>query len=210
MHIPKTIFSWTVVVQVTIIIVLYGSIGWNYLYGTDSVSMPGDNEDFLSLENPPDLSELREPIIVVDKSDQILQIHDQGRVVAQFPASTGANEGDKEIEGDQRTPEGKFYVCMKNPKSRYTLSLGLSYPNIEDAGRGLADGLITRSNYRKIMTAIRNRKQPPWKTSLGGEIMIHGCRNGGRKTLGCIALEDDVIRTIYPLIETGTTVIIRR
>src|SRR5687768_17740360 len=51
--------------------------------------------------------------------------------------------GDKVRQGDGRTPEGDFYVCMKNDKSKFYLSLGLNYPNEEDAGR---DRKSTRLN----------------------------------------------------------------
>jgi hypothetical protein len=51
---------------------------------------------------------------------------------------------DKIRAGDRRTPEGEFYICMKNSHSQFYLSLGLSYPNQKHAERGLRDGLITR------------------------------------------------------------------
>ncbi len=54
---------------------------------------------------------------------------------------------DKQREGDGATPEGEFYVFVKNDKSAYYLSLGVSYPNVEDAERGLRDGLITKAQY---------------------------------------------------------------
>ena len=40
--------------------------------------------------------------------------------------------GDKKIEGDGKTPEGRYYIDRKNPKSAYHLSLGISYPNKND------------------------------------------------------------------------------
>jgi hypothetical protein len=53
---------------------------------------------------------------------------------------------DKERLGDGGTPEGRFYLCemIKHPqKAKYgARSMRLSYPNIEDARRGLASGLI--------------------------------------------------------------------
>ncbi len=51
---------------------------------------------------------------------------------------------DKKQEGDGATPEGEFYVFVKNNRSAYYLSLGISYPNVEDAERGLRDGLINQ------------------------------------------------------------------
>ena len=43
-----------------------------------------------------------------------------------------APTGDKKIEGDGKTPEGRYYIDRKNPKSTYHLSLGISYPNKSD------------------------------------------------------------------------------
>ena len=112
-------------------------------------------------------------------------------------------------EGDGRTPEGEFYVCVKNTASKYTRALGLSYPNRSDAIRGLRQGLISQRDFDRIDYTIRKRLQPPWNTPLGGEIMIHGDRRGGRTTQGCIALEDRDILEIFPRIPVGTRVVIR-
>ena len=107
-----------------------------------------------------------------------------------------------------------FYVCVKNPKSKFTRSLGLSYPDAGDAKRGLAAGWITRRQHNQIVDAISARRQPLWNTTLGGEIMIHGWRtdSAGRVrcgTLGCIAIDDACILELFPKIKTGTTVTIR-
>lgn len=155
------------------------------------------------------LPKLRAPEILIEKSKQRLIVFDEGRGVKQYPASTGRNAGDKRREGDSRTPEGEFYVCVKNASSKYTRALGLSYPSISDAQRGLRDGLISRREYDRIVYAIRHRTQPPWKTALGGAIMIHGDRRGGRTTQGCIALEDRDILELFPKIPIGTRVVIR-
>lgn len=151
----------------------------------------------------------RQPWILVEKSRQRLTVFDGQRVVRQYPASTGREPGDKQREGDYRTPEGEFYVCVKNAASKYTRALGLSYPSREDARRGLREGLITREEHDRILYAIDNRRQPPWDTALGGEIMIHGDRRGGRTTQGCIALEDRDILELFPRIPPGTRVVIR-
>ncbi len=161
------------------------------------------------LEADDGLSALREPTIVVDKTRKLLAVLDGGRVVRTYPAAVGGGRGDKTREGDRCTPEGEFYVCLKNPQSRYVLSLGLSYPAPADAERGLRDGLIGRQQYERILWAHRTGRQPPWNTPLGGEIMIHGQRDGGRETQGCIALENEAIRELYPAIPVGTRVVIR-
>ncbi|MGH9903656.1 MAG: L,D-transpeptidase family protein, partial [Pyrinomonadaceae bacterium] len=119
-------------------------------------------------------------------------------------------KADKEKEGDGRTPEGDFYVCVKNAKSAYYLSLGLSYPNVEDAERGLRDNLITRAQYQRIVNAIKGKRTPPWDTPLGGEIFIHGRGSQSDWTLGCVALEDAEMKELFDAIPLGTPVRIER
>ena len=156
------------------------------------------------------LGTLVKPTILIEKSKLRLTVFNRnGQIVKRYRAAIGANTGDKLREGDFRTPDGEFYVCVKNPQSKYVLALGLSYPNISDAKRGYRGGLISKSQYDKIVYAIRKNQQPPWNTPLGGEIMIHGRRNGGRDTEGCIALEDKDIRELYPQIPVGTRVLIK-
>jgi L,D-peptidoglycan transpeptidase YkuD (ErfK/YbiS/YcfS/YnhG family) len=82
----------------------------------------------------------------------------------------------------------------------------LSYPNIEDAERGLKNGLITQAEHDEIVKAINEKAMPPQKTKLGGEIYIHG---GGCKadwTAGCMALDNEEMQEIFEAIEVGTAV----
>lgn len=155
------------------------------------------------------LSDLRRPRVVVEKSARRLTVLDGLAAIKTYPVVVGESEGDKVREGDRRTPEGSFYICVKNPQSRFTLSLGLSYPNIEDADRGLADGLIGPAEHRAILEAIRAGRQPPWSTAVGGEIMIHGAGVNRGPTLGCVGMEDDAIRELYRALPLGTPVEIR-
>jgi len=154
------------------------------------------------------LGVLRQPRVKVCKSAHVMTVFDGDRPVKSYRAAVGGGKGDKEREGDRCTPEGEFTVCVKNPDSDYVLSLGLSYPNAEDAARGLRDGLIGRAEHDEIVRAIEQGGCPPWTTALGGEIMIHGCGAGRDWTLGCIALEDDDIREVYPAVPVGTPVAI--
>ena len=156
---------------------------------------------------------LTEPMvtkIVVSKSKRTLSAYgENGRVLGVFPVALGRQSaGAKEREGDERTPEGEYYVCFKNPESRYHLSLGLSYPNLADAGRGLADGRISRAEYRAIAEAQAARQIPPWRTELGGEIFIHGATDGREGTAGCIAVSNQAIEQLFPEVELGTPVVI--
>ena len=155
------------------------------------------------------LPAMAEPRVVVVKSDRTLTVYDGERAVRTYKAAVGGGAGDKVREGDRCTPEGVFYICLKNEQSLYHLSLGLSYHDIKDAQRGLRDKLISRAQHDEIVRAIRNRSQPPWNTPLGGEIMIHGCRNDRDATLGCVAVDNPEIEELFEALPLGTPVEIR-
>lgn len=148
--------------------------------------------------------------ILVLKAERRLEVHRGAQVVKTYRIGLGHTPtGTKRRQGDGRTPEGTFYVCVKNPRSRFHLSLGLSYPTPADAARGLREGLITQAQHDAILAAHRKHVSPPWNTALGGEIFIHGNGSGSDWTLGCIALEDADMDALYALVANGTPVEIR-
>lgn len=153
------------------------------------------------------LPKMKNPHILVKKKERKIQIFDSEKLIKSYTISLGfAPEGDKEIEGDGKTPEGDFYIFGKNPESSFFLSLGVSYPNIQDAKRGLKNNLITQEEHDEIVKAINEKAMPPQKTKLGGEIYIHG---GGCKadwTAGCMALENEQMQEIFDVIEIGTII----
>jgi L,D-transpeptidase catalytic domain len=152
---------------------------------------------------------LASPKIVVRKSARELTLFAGERAVRVYRVGLGSNpEGDKIRQGDGRTPEGTFYVCVKNPNSKYYLSLGLSYPNKEHAERGLSSALINRRQYDQIMNAIKVKARPPWDTILGGEVFIHGRGSKSDWTLGCIALDDGDMKELFDAIPKGAPVIV--
>ena len=136
--------------------------------------------------------------IVIDKSDRIMELFNaQGQVLKSYEVGLGFNPiGDKVQRGDGRTPEGTYFIDRKNPYSNYTLSLGISYPDANDRREARARGV-----------------------NPGGDIFIHGQPTGthdgwhserGRDwTAGCIAVSNEDIREIYPMIKRGTTVVIQ-
>ena len=148
--------------------------------------------------------------ILVLKAERRLEVHRGAQVVRTYRIGLGHTPtGTKRRQGDGRTPEGTFYVCVKNPRSRFHLSLGLSYPTPADAARGLREGLVTQAQHDAILAAHRKHVSPPWNTALGGEIFIHGNGSGSDWTLGCIALEDADMDALYALVANGTPVEIR-
>ena len=149
------------------------------------------------------------PRIVVTKSRRILQLYSNGRVVRTYRVGLGLSPVEDKISaGDRRTPEGEFYICMKNPRSQFYLSLELSYPNQKHAERGLRDGLITPAQYNQIVSALNRRRVPPQNTRLGGELFIHGNGSQSDWTWGCVALDDKDIRELFHAVPVGTPVTI--
>jgi murein L,D-transpeptidase YafK len=153
---------------------------------------------------------LKEPRIVVYKSKRKLELYSVGKLVRTYKVGLGLNPvPDKVRQGDRATPEGDFYVFTKNDKSAYYLSLGISYPNIEDAERGLRDGLISRAQHDAIVNAIKKKATPPQRTALGGDIYIHGNGASSDWTWGCVALENEDVKELFAVVSVGTPVSIK-
>jgi hypothetical protein len=147
------------------------------------------------------------PRVVVEKGARRLRLYAGGELVRVRRIALGFEpSGDKVKQGDGRTPEGDFYVCMKNERSKFYLSLGLSYPNAEDAERGLREGLVTRAQADAIKRAVRAGRCPAWNTALGGEIFIHGGGTASDWTFGCVALENPEVKELFDALPAGTPV----
>ena len=164
---------------------------------------------FTPSQNHAPLPPMDNPHIIIKKKKRLLQIYDGGKLVREYKFVLGfAPVDDKEIEGDGKTPEGDFYVFTKNDKSKFHVSLGLSYPNIEDAKRGLKAKIISREEHDAIVKAINEKQMPPQKTALGGEIYIHGGGTEDDWTDGCVALRNEEMKEIFDAIPVGAKVII--
>lgn len=138
--------------------------------------------------------------ILVLKEDRWLKLIDENNeVMRSYKIAIGVDPvGKKRFEGDNKTPEGKYFIANKNPYSRYHLSLLVSYPNDEDRAYAAKFG-----------------------KSAGGEIMVHGLENkSGLKgylkhlmndkwTAGCIAVDNKEMEEIWKLVDVGTPIEIR-
>lgn len=166
------------------------------------------HEDYVS-EYPPLNSATGEVYIIVKKEERLLELWQGETLVDSFPIGLGWNpEGHKQIEGDGKTPEGEYYVCVRNSNSSFYLSLGVSYPNKDDATAALEDGRIDRETYNRIVKAIENGECPDWYTPLGGEIMIHGCGGDSDWTAGCVAVDNEVMDILFEYCTVGTRITI--
>lgn len=156
---------------------------------------------------PESLPPLKNPRIVIKKEKRQLEFFDGENLVKTYKIALGfAPAGDKEKQGDGKTPEGEFYIFTKNDRSKFYLSLGVSYPNAEAARRGLRDKIITKAQHDQIVKAIADKRAPPQNTALGGEIYIHGGGSREDWTWGCAALENADIKEIFDAVSVGTPV----
>ena len=136
--------------------------------------------------------------LVVSKSDRLLEVISQGKVVKKYTISLGDSPiGPKETEGDEKTPEGQYFISDKMGlgSSGFYKNLGISYPQKND-----------------ILNAKNKGFMP------GGAIKIHGLKNGlgfiGKFqrwcdwTDGCIALSNEEIDDLYAHVNIGTPILI--
>ena len=153
------------------------------------------------------LPKMENPHLLIKKSKRKLELFDGEKLIKTYTIALGfAPTGDKKIEGDGKTPEGEFYIFTKNPESKFHLSLGISYPSIEDAERGLQTKIISQTEHDAIVEAIKNKQMPPQNTTLGGEIYIHGGGTENDWTQGCAALANEDIEELFDAVPVGTKV----
>jgi hypothetical protein len=155
--------------------------------------------------------------IVIDKAKQNLVLFRDGRQRAEFPASFGIDpDSDKYKAFDAATPEGLYFITYKKSKSRFHRLLGLSYPNLMNAEKGLADRVISLTEYHRIRDDIRKSRWTSCDTGLGCNIAIHGggvFKYFGKTkerdwTEGCIALNDKDIEKLFDSCRSGDPVVI--
>lgn len=157
-------------------------------------------------------------VLVIKKSAKTLTLYEQGKAIKDYRAVFGVNpDGNKVRQGDNRTPEGIFYITEKELLNNHPYLgrkwFGLSYPDVNHAQRGLAQSMISYDQYDAIIRANHNHDLPPQNTALGGWIGIHGGREeltseGVNWTEGCIAMLDKDLEELYTVIKPGTKVII--
>jgi hypothetical protein len=153
------------------------------------------------------LSAVCGPKIYIYKSQRRLLVVQDEVLIRDYRVGLGPRpNGDKQWQGDGRTPEGDFFVCLKKPNSSYHKSLGLSYPSPKHAERALVAGNISTEDFRKIVQAIDSHSPPPWDTVLGGQIFIHGGGAHDDWTKGCIALYNTDMDELFEIVSVGVQV----
>ena len=123
---------------------------------------------------------------------------------------------EKRRRGDDVTPRGVYSVGWIRTESKFVHFIGLNYPSVVDAERGLHDGVIGEAAYERIKRAHERGERPPQDTALGGQIGIHGVGKGSLEihrianwTSGCIAMENLDVRRLARMVRVGMRVEIR-
>ena len=135
--------------------------------------------------------------VLVIKSKRILLLMKDGEMFRTYKVALGKQpNGPKTRQGDRRTPEGRYVLDSRNPKSKYHLAIHISYPNESD-----------------ILSAQKRGVSP------GGDIMIHGLPPGSGRvgelhsfldwTDGCIAVTNSEMEEIWQLVADGTPIEIK-
>jgi murein L,D-transpeptidase YafK len=115
-------------------------------------------------------------------------------VVQEFRIALGKQpKGHKRFEGDNRTPEGQYQLDYVMEESDFYRSVHINYPRSSD-----------------MQWAQKNDVDP------GGNIKIHGIKNGERRspsfiqsfdwTDGCIALTNQDMDEFIQLVKMGTPI----
>ena len=132
--------------------------------------------------------------VVVEKSDRKLHLMKDGEAFRTFDIALGIRPiGDKEREGDFKTPEGRYILDTRNPDSEYFLSIHVSYPDQRDRAEAREKGVDP-----------------------GGAIMIHGQPNDPTRseayyrtqdwTNGCIAVSNSDMIDIWLMTADDTPI----
>ncbi|WP_220815457.1 L,D-transpeptidase family protein [Pseudomonas paralcaligenes] len=135
--------------------------------------------------------------VLVLKSERKLHLMGRGEVLKSYRISLGKQpKGAKVREGDNRTPEGFYWIDWRKTSDRYNLSMHISYPNARDAANARKQGVPA-----------------------GGMIMIHGTPLDDEYpewffgtldwTEGCIAMQNADMREVWSLVQDGTLIEIR-
>lgn len=135
--------------------------------------------------------------VVVEKATRRMNLYRGDAVVASYRISLGLMPvGQKQREGDYRTPEGRYRLTRRNAQSEFFLAVQVSYPEAAD------------------LALARKNGWPP-----GGAIMVHGLPNVPKYsrqrylstdwTDGCIALSNEDMLDFWLLTGQNTPIEIR-
>ena len=138
--------------------------------------------------------------LLVEKSKYQLTVFYNLKPVKSYPVVFGSSpNGDKFHEGDNKTPEGIYYIRDLYPHSAWSKFIWLDYPTPQS----------WREHYRAKLAGEIDFLLP-----IGSEIGIHGVPKGkdsliekrSNWTWGCVSLKNQDVDEIYEFVSQGTLV----
>ena len=137
--------------------------------------------------------------IVVVKKERKMYLYKDGRVQQTIPVSLGKNPvGQKQQKGDNKTPEGEFFIHRKLCSPKYYRSLCISYPRPEDKAKAAAKGVNPGGD-------ITIHAQPKWNANGKGDSYTLS-RNW---TQGCVAVTNAAMKELWYAVREGVPITIR-
>lgn len=137
--------------------------------------------------------------IVVIKKERKMYLYQGSKLKSVFPVSLGKNPiGQKVKRGDNRTPEGQFWIHRKLCSPKYYRSLCISYPRPQDKSRAAARGVNPGGD-------ITIHAQPTWNADGKGDKYTLA-RNW---TQGCIAVTNSAMNQLWYAVREGVPVTIK-
>lgn len=137
--------------------------------------------------------------ILVEKKDRKMYLYKEGKVVRTIPVSLGKNPvGPKLQQGDNRTPEGEFFIHRKLCSPKYYRSLCISYPRPSDRERAKARGVNPGG-------AVTIHAQPKWNADGKGDSYTLA----QNWTQGCVAVTNAEMKELWYAVREGVPITIR-
>lgn len=137
--------------------------------------------------------------IVVVKKERKMYLYRDDKVVNTIPVSLGKNPlGQKQQQGDNRTPEGEFFIHRKLCSPKYYRSLCISYPRPEDKVRAAKRGVNPGGS-------VTLHGQPTWNADGKGD----NYTLTQNWTQGCVAVTNSAMRELWYSVREGVPIVIR-
>jgi len=137
--------------------------------------------------------------IIVEKKERKMYLYKNNQIQSTLPISLGKNPlGTKEQEGDNKTPEGTFWIHRKLCSPKYYRSLCISYPREEDKQKAAQKGVSPGKN-------ITIHAQPTWNADGHGDTYTLA----NNWTQGCVAITNNDMKKLWYAVREGVPVIIR-
>ena len=116
--------------------------------------------DFISSHRSCPIPQKKSVLILVNQKSYKMRLYKSGKLEGEYDISLGQGKGPKQVEGDNKTPVGMYFVIQKHqgtfdgPYGAYYGGywIKVNYPNEFDASRAKTEGLIDSQQQTTIQT----------------------------------------------------------